>query len=103
MVKTVTDAYMQQLDLNGRINKKVREVWAEDQKDNLRMDLDRDGAPAAAGPPADTTALEVRLRRLEQLFAATNGVDTIDPNTQPAFAAPPPLPASGNFAIPFGP
>jgi predicted nucleic acid-binding Zn-ribbon protein len=95
MVKAVTDAYLQGLD--AKIDKKVRDAWVQEQTTHIRMEVD--GAPPAA-VPADITPIERRLRRLEQLFLETAGVDTIDPATQPAFAAPPALPDSGNFAVP---
>jgi Mg2+ and Co2+ transporter CorA len=101
MVKHVTDAYLkqQQTDLDAKIDKKVRDAWVQEQTTHIRMEVD--GAPPAA-VPADITPIERRLRRLEQLFLETAGVDTIDPATQPAFAAPPPLPGTGNFAAPPG-
>jgi hypothetical protein len=97
IVKHVTDAYLkqQQMDLDAKIEKKVRDAWVQEQTTHIRMEVE--GAPPAA-VPADTTPFEGRLRRLEKLFLETAGVD--DPATQPAFAAPPQLPGTGNFAGP---
>jgi tetrahydromethanopterin S-methyltransferase subunit G len=94
MVKSVTDAYLNSMDLNGRINRKVRDVWAEEGVAHLKMDVD--GAGGAA-PPADPSQFERRLRLLEVLFFDTTSVNTIDPTAQPAFDTPAPPPGTGNF------
>ena len=100
MVKAVTDAYMQQLGLEAKIDKKVREAWVQEQQTQMQKEMDvEEASPAAV--PADATSFERRLRKLEKLFLETTGVDTGDPTVQPAFAAPPALPGTGNFAVPL--